>query len=281
MAVTPSLAVRLARARAQFSQTPHFYRVAQVSRTCHFPERLSSLCRYYPGYAEREDAKAAVMLARAVGNSSVSVVSEALLERLFPGVLAKAHEIRWSDTRQPVWLANLCDLPGVLLTVTPAATIRRATRLIASVIPPGILWYVTHRRKLLEHGVQQVWILQHDIGWTGQLPSTLSLYSPHHDLLCEGLGEAAVAVCRPSCHSETASAPPRSHRRQPSVEPEGTLLMTDATHTLAGEPPADWAHKDEANHPIAADGRWGCLLPATRYSVRLLDDQARCYPRLS
>ena len=73
-------------------------------------------------------------------------------------------------------------------------------------IPPGILWYVTHRRKLLEHGVQQVWILQHDIGWTGQLPSTLSLYSPHHDLLCEGLGEAAVAVCRPSCHSETASA---------------------------------------------------------------------------
>jgi len=204
MAVTPSLAVRLARARAQFSQTPHFYRVAQVSRTCHFPERLSSLCRYYPGYAEREDAKAAVMLARAVGNSSVSVVSEALLERLFPGVLAKAHEIRWSDTRQPVWLANLCDLPG-------------------------ILWYVTHRRKLLEHGVQQVWILQHDIGWTGQLPSTLSLYSPHHDLLCEGLGE----------------------------------------------PPADWAHKDEANHPIAADGRWGCLLPATRYSVRLLDDQVR------
>jgi hypothetical protein len=32
MAVTPSLAARMARARAQFVGTPHFYRVAQVSR---------------------------------------------------------------------------------------------------------------------------------------------------------------------------------------------------------------------------------------------------------
>lgn len=45
MAVTPSLAARMARARAQFSGTPHLYRVAQVSRTCHSAQFLSPICK--------------------------------------------------------------------------------------------------------------------------------------------------------------------------------------------------------------------------------------------
>jgi len=202
MAVTPSLAARMARARAQFAGTPHFYRVAQVSRTCISADRLTGRCKWYPGLDEKEDEKAYAMLVRAVGNNSVSLISERTVERHFPGLLPKAHEIRWSDTRQPVWLANLCDLPG-------------------------IAWYVTHARKLKERNVQQVWVVQHDIGWTGQLPATLALFGNEHDLLCEGLGPVAP----------------------------------------------EWAHASETNYKIPPGVGKACLLPVTRYSVRLLDDQ--------
>jgi hypothetical protein len=202
MAVNPSLAARMARARAQFAHTPHFYRVAQVSRTCTSAARLTGRCKWHPGLDEAEDARAYAMLARAVGNNSVALISERTVEKHFPGLLPRAHEIRWSDTRQPVWLANLCDLPG-------------------------LAWYVTHARKLKERKVSQVWVLQHDIGWTGQLPATLALFGNGHDLLCEGLGPVAP----------------------------------------------NWAHASEANHAIPAGASRACLLPVTRYSVRLMDAQ--------
>lgn len=202
MAVTPSMAARMARARAQFAGTPHFYRVALVSRNCISAARLTGRCKWHPGLDAAEDKRAFTMLARAVGNNSVSLISERTVEREFPGLLPKAHEIRWSDTRQPVWLANLCDLPG-------------------------ITWYVTHARKLKDRGVEQVWVVQHDIGWTGQLPATLALFGNEHDLLCEGLGPVSQ----------------------------------------------NWVHAQETNHPIPTGAGMACLLPATRYSVRLLDDQ--------
>lgn len=144
------------------------------------------------------------MLTRAVGNASVAMVSESTVDRFFPGLLVKAHEIRWSDTRQPVWLANLCDMPG-------------------------LLWYAVYERKLRERNVAQVWVLQHDTGWTGQLPATLSLFSSSHDLLCEGLGKNDN----------------------------------------------QWVHVTEVNHQVEEDHLYGCLLPVTRYSVRLLGDQMR------
>ena len=195
---------RFRRAAQQFSATNHMYRVVQVSRACNDERWWTTYCKWRQQGILNEDASAAYWLRTAVGMKSVSLVNEAAVTKYFPKLLEQAFAIRWSDTRLPFWMANLCDLPG-------------------------IVWFRMHQKRLRKEGITRVWVLQHDIGWTAQLPSILSRFDDNADLLCEGLG------------------------------------------------PVDnsWNHAKEDNYALPQDRKWGCVLPVTRYSVRLLEEQSR------
>ena len=159
----PGLMQRFRRAAAQFAATPHMYRVVQVSRACHDPRWWTTYCRWRPQGIRNEDASAGYWLRMAVGLKAVSLVNEKAVTRYFPRLLERSFAMRWSDTRLPFWMANLCDLPG-------------------------LVWYRMHERRLERENISRVWVLQHDIGWTGQLPAILARFGDEHDLLCEGLG---------------------------------------------------------------------------------------------
>lgn len=195
---------RFRRAAKQFRATTHSYHVVQVSRACSDERWLTTYCKWRPQGIRNEDVSAGYWLRAAVGMKSVSLVNEAAVSKYFPGLLARAFAMRWSDTRLPFWLANLCDLPG-------------------------LVWFQMHHKRLRWKGITRVWVVQHDIGWTAQLPAILSRFGDEADLLCEGLGPV------------------------------------DRT----------WNHAEEHNYAIAPDRKWGCVLPVTRYSVRLLEDQSR------
>ena len=211
-ACTPGVIARISRAYAQFAATNHMYAPVLVSRA----PPVSVPCRFYePGYYEpgrncsasrraivKEDATAFAALARATRTSLVRKVSEAVAQRVLGHhLLRRMGRIRWSDRRAPLWLSAGCDLPGIVWF----AQMRAAGRLDAS--------------------YQHVWVVQHDVGWTGELPAILERFDPAPDLLCDGLG-----------HNP------------------------------------NWVHFGEHNH-LHRDGIFSCLLPATRYSPRLLDDQ--------
>lgn len=212
-AYNPGVLARVARAYAQLAKTAHRYAIVQVSRA----PPPSAPCRFYePGYYDpqpncsasryaigQEDSRAHAALVSATRATVVHRVSEAVVQRTLGHLLLrKMGRIRWSDRRAPHWLSAGCDLPGIVWF----AQMRAAGRL----------------DPLLRH----VWVVQHDVGWTGELPAILQRFDAAPDLLCDGLGR----------------------------------------------PPPEWPHAREHNH-LPRDGVYGCLLPATRYSVRLLDDQ--------
>lgn len=212
-AYNPGVLARVARAHAQLAKTAHRYAIVQVSRA----PPPSAPCRFYePGYYDpqpncsasryaigQEDARAHEALVGATHASVVHRVSEAVVQRTLGHLLLrKMGRIRWSDRRAPHWLSAGCDLPG-------------------------IVWFAQMRSAgRLDPSLQHVWVVQHDVGWTGELPAILQRFDAGPDLLCDGLGR----------------------------------------------PPPDWPHAREHNH-LPRDGVYGCLLPATRYSARLLDDQ--------
>ena len=211
-ACTPGVIARISRAYAQFAGTTHMYAPVLVSRA----PPASAPCRFYePGYYEpgrncsasrraiaKEDATAFAALVRATRASSVRKVSEAVAQRVLGHyLLRRMGRIKWSDRRAPLWLSAGCDLPGIVWF----AQMRAAGRLDAS--------------------YQHVWVVQHDVGWTGDLPVTLERFDPTPDLLCDGLGQNP-----------------------------------------------NWVHYGEHNH-LRRGEIFSCLLPATRYSPRLLDDQ--------
>ena len=212
-AYNPGVLARVARAHSQLAKTAHRYAIVQVSRA----PPPSAPCRFYePGYYDpepncsasryaigQEDARAHEALVRATHASVVHRVSEAVVQRTLGHLLLrKMGRIRWSDRRAPHWLSAGCDLPG-------------------------IVWFAQMRSAgRLDPSLRHVWVVQHDVGWTGELPAILQRFEAGPDLLCDGLGK----------------------------------------------PPPEWPHAREHNH-LHRDGVYGCLLPATRYSVRLLDDQ--------
>ena len=187
-ACKPDTVARIKRAQRQLAGTPHIYRVLQISRAT--DQHMG------------EDTAATEALAGAVGRHVIALMGIAQLEQAFPGYAARMQTVKWTDERQPTWLANGCDLPA-------------------------LVWYQLHGGSLSK-SVSHLWVLQHDVGWTGELPDILARFSPRADLLCDNIGAASSA----------------------------------------------WSHYDEHNH-LPSHSRATCLLPITRYSTALMDEQVR------
>lgn len=201
-AVDRPIAARIARAHLQLRSRGLTHRILLVQGACRAHACDDAALR-------REDALATALLRAALGASSddaLAPIGEHDLERAFPGVLAAHRHWRWADRRQPKWLVNGCDLPA--------------------------LAHVAGARTLPPH----VWVLQHDVGWTGQLADVL-------DAAADAPEEAASA----------ASAL------------EADLLCLD----FARNKSADWPHAKRRNY-LRSDEVASCLLPAVRYSARLL-----------
>ena len=185
----PQVITRIKRAHQQLLGTPHIYRVLHISRADQ-EQHLD------------EDYAAGQALAEALGTESITRVGFAQLEQAFPGYANRMQDVRWSDERQPLWLANGCDIPV-------------------------LVWYQLYGRALAQV-VTHMWVLQHDVGWTGTLPDILARFDPRADLLCDNIGTVS----------------------------------------------SGWSHYDEHNH-LPDHGRATCLLPITRYSTALMDEQVQ------
>jgi hypothetical protein len=214
-AVDRPIAARIARAHFQLASRGLTHRILLVQGACRAHACDDAALR-------REDALATALLRAALGASSddaLAPIGERDLERAFPGVLAAHRHWRWADRRQPKWLVNGCDLPA--------------------------LAHVAGARTLPPH----VWVLQHDVGWTGQLADVL-------DAAADAPEEAASAL-RGSSRPELDAGP--------SGRDEADLLCLD----FARNKSADWPHAKRRNY-LRSDEVASCLLPAVRYSARLL-----------
>ena len=107
------------------------------------------------------------------------------------------------------------------------------------------LAHVAGARTLPPH----VWVLQHDVGWTGQLADVL-------DAAADAPEEATSALCG-GIRPELSAGP--------SGRDEADLLCLD----FARNKSADWPHAKRRNY-LRSDEVASCLLPAVRYSARLL-----------
>lgn len=184
--LSPDVLARIERADTELGRTRHQYTALLVSRgdapshPCQpgvvwwghaakpaeragDAERAAAVCAARRSRTEAEDAAAAAGLARVVRRGRVFQFGEADLIRTF-GVqlLRRMGRVRWHDPRIPRWLSAGCDLP--LLG-----------------------WYAKAK---LDASVQHVWLLQHDVGWTGLLPAILERADPTTDLICSDLGPA-------------------------------------------------------------------------------------------
>jgi len=91
-------------------------------------------------------------------NRAVTLISPLGVERLFPNILSRSLKIHWSEQRQPQWLSNGCDLLA-------------------------LAWHAMNGAKTVNYS--HLWVLQHDIGWTGSLSPLLAAAAPPtHDLVC-------------------------------------------------------------------------------------------------
>ena len=190
-ALTPGVVERLALAHAQFEGTPHLHRVVLVNTKA-------------PNAPEAAEGLASVVSALGGDKDAVDLMDAARVEAAYPGLIARMQGVAWGDTRKPVWLSNGCDLPG-------------------------LAWYALRRAKLPKD-VSHVWVLQHDVGWTGSLPELLGRgFDRASDLICDGI-----------------------HWSFPG-----------------------WQHAAAHNHLSGEGGVLACLIPAVRYSMRLLEDQRR------
>ena len=116
------------------------------------------------------------------------------------------RQIKWHDRRRPLWLANGCDIP--------------------------ILAYYALHARTMPPTMKHLWVVQHDVGWTGELPRD-SAGGYRCTAAAPGLAEADL-ICD-----------------DPYVADEG------------------WLHFGERNY-LKDDEVRACLLPVARYSTRLL-----------
>ncbi|KAL1525258.1 hypothetical protein AB1Y20_020123 [Prymnesium parvum] len=139
-ACSAPVARRLARAYAQARRGGHFARVLQISRDDGKGSRAA------------EDAAARERLAAALAPlplaDAVTLIGIHELRGVFPSVLHQMRRIKWHDRRRPLWLANGCDLPILAFFALHAST-----------LPPSL---------------RHLWVVQHDVGWTGELPLVLA-----------------------------------------------------------------------------------------------------------
>ena len=131
-------------------------------------------------------------------------LDEAAIDLAVPGLRAQLEKAsgKWGDHRRPRWLSNGCDIFS-------------------------LVWYALYADE--QPAFDHLWVLQHDVGWTGQLyPILSSAATPADDLVC-------------------------------------------VDHVAAQR--ATWTHVESRNtkHRHAYPGPVSsCLLPAVRYSRRLL-----------
>ena len=191
-ACTSDVVRRISEAHWQVHAKHHLHRVAVISRT--------PLAKAHS--ISEEDATALARFNKSLAHAGpgvVSMIGALQVHRAFPAVLARMCAVRWGDSREPSWLANGCDLPA-------------------------LTWFRLHGKRGFPHEASHLWVLQHDIGWTGRLPAILARFEPTADLLCDNLGNVG----------------------------------------------AEWPHFEEHNHLPSGRGVASCMLPAARYSVRLL-----------
>lgn len=155
-ACSPAVANRLARAYSEASRGGYFARLIHISRD--------------DGKGSRalEDAKASKALSEALAPhilaAAVTRIGIDELRTVFPSLLQQMRRIQWHDRRRPLWLANGCDLPT-------------------------LAYYALHADSL-PHTVQHLWVVQHDVGWTGELPRVLAAIGSSAplvdtDLICD------------------------------------------------------------------------------------------------
>ncbi|KAL3932094.1 MAG: hypothetical protein SGPRY_000846 [Prymnesium sp.] len=139
-ACSAPVAARLARAYTQATRAGIFVRVLHMSRD----DGRSS--------HSNEDSTATEILANALSpvklEEAVSFIGIKQLREVFPSLLQQMRRIKWHDRRRPLWLANGCDLP--------------------------MLAYFARHSSSLPPSVQHLWVIQHDVGWTEELPLVLS-----------------------------------------------------------------------------------------------------------
>ncbi len=115
--------------------------------------------------------------------SVVDALDEASVDAAVPGLLARLERAswRWADRRRPRWLSNGCDLLG-------------------------LIWYVLHAPR--QPRFQWLWVVQHDVGFTGDLGAILRAAAlPSDDLVCVDLTRVQTAAW---AHYESRNARHRS-----------------------------------------------------------------------
>ena len=155
---TASVVARLVRAYTQATSAGFLVQVLLISRTGEsHSEAEAELWR-------REDIGANDTLRAALGPGAVHEISLSSVRRAFPHVLLTMRAMRWHDKRRPRWLANACDLPA-------------------------LVWW-KQMRSVLPSRIEHMWVLQHDVGWSGSLPTLLNALDRSEplkgrDLLCD------------------------------------------------------------------------------------------------
>ena len=231
-AVSSTVAARLARAHAELRGSGHVHRVALAAEVCVQQEECTE---DQAPHARHRDSRAVSAIKAAVRRAAAAFTAQhggptagdehEVVQRVgreevlhaFPLFLTnRSRDVRWGDRRRPTWLSNGCDLVG-------------------------LAWLALFGRGLVSDRTM-VWVLQHDVGWSGWLPAILS---------------AAILDSQPF---KPAAA---VHQRRGPPD----LVCLDI-----GRRNSSWTHASARNaaHAEAYPEQHSCLLPAARYSQRLL-----------
>jgi hypothetical protein len=232
-AVKPSVVRRLANAHAQitfgspYRTVSHVHRVIQVSRR----DAMQPLAHHV-----QEDTQAMSALKLALGDeNSISLVGAAEIAQAFPKLLKQTGSIKWSDEREPRWLSNGCDLPA-------------------------LAWWAIHADQL-PTGVTQVWVIQHDVGWTGHLPAVLQKFESGADLLCEGLAKVIPTWYHIDAHNHLHGVD--KYACQLPIVRYSTRLMNDQVSSLRA---GNHSYCEMRAPTVCANSQWGCRSADTRAS---------------
>jgi hypothetical protein len=213
-AVNERVAARIARAHVELSHAGHLHRVALAAKVCLRHE----VCGEFDlPAAQSADSRASAAIQSAVASGAgstrsglVTLIGRDEINRAFPRLLRQSHGIKWGDRRRPKWLSNGCDLVG-------------------------LAWFALHGTTI---DAPHVWMLQHDVGWSGGLPAVLA---------------APDALSRQAAPAD--------------------LVCLDLSRKRASSANATWAHA-AARNPLHLeryrDQLSSCLLPVARYSRRLM-----------
>ena len=264
-AVDHKVAARVARAHVALSRDGHVHRVVLATEVCLRQETCGGTSL---AIARRSDEKAVstIMAAVAQAMSGRAVTGAALsaakdhqgeraglvhrvglsdVRRAFPLLLLTKHGqgFKWADRRRPKWLSNGCDLVG-------------------------LSWLALHGRAM--SGVTphaHVWVLQHDVGWSGDLAAVLS--ADVFNSLAARIGPSHQ-LPNSAPHSAPKTNAPTSGLPAAALSPD--LASPDLICLDLAEQNSSWVHSGARNGPHQKKyaRQASCLIPAVRYSRRLI-----------